>query len=134
MKHINIDIETKSSADIGKTGLYRYALDPDFDVLLFAYKTADTDVTVVDLANGEKIPEKILRVLQDPSWVKHAYNAAFEWFCLNQYGIRTPLDQWKCTMIHSMYCGYPASLDASGKALGLQQDKRKLTTGKALIR
>lgn len=134
MKHINIDIETKSSANIGETGLYRYALDPDFDVLLFAYKTADTDVTVVDLANGEKIPEKILRVLQDPSWVKHAYNAAFEWFCLNQYGIQTPLDQWKCTMIHSMYCGYPASLDASGKALGLPQDKRKLTTGKALIR
>lgn len=133
-KHINIDIETKSSADIGKTGLYRYALDPDFDVLLFAYKTADTDVTVVDLANGEKIPEKILRILQDPSWVKHAYNAAFEWFCLNQYGIRTPLDQWKCTMIHSMYCGYPASLEASGKAMGLPQDKRKLTTGKALIR
>lgn len=134
MKHINIDIETKSSADIGNTGLYRYALDPDFDVLLFAYKTADTDVTVVDLANGEKIPEKVLRFLQDPSWVKHAYNAAFEWFCLNQYGIRTPLDQWKCTMIHSMYCGYPASLEASGKALGLPQDKRKLTTGKALIR
>ena len=134
MKHINIDIETKSSANIGETGLYRYALDPDFDVLLFAYKTADTDVTVVDLANGEKIPEKILRVLQDPSWVKHAYNAAFEWFCLNQYGIQTPLDQWKCTMIHSMYCGYPASLEASGKALGLPQDKRKLTTGKALIR
>lgn len=134
MKHINIDIETKSSANIGETGLYRYALDPDFDVLLFAYKTADTDVTVVDLANGEKIPEKILRVLQDPSWVKHAYNAAFEWFCLNQYGIQTPLDQWKCTMIHSMYCGYPASLDASGKALCLPQDKRKLTTGKALIR
>lgn len=133
-KHIGIDIETKSSADIGKTGLYRYALDPDFDVLLFAYKTADTDVTVVDLANGEKIPEKILRILQDPSWVKHAYNAAFEWFCLNQYGIRTPLDQWKCTMIHSMYCGYPASLEASGKAMGLPQDKRKLTTGKALIR
>ena len=66
-KHINIDIETKSSADIGKTGLYRYALDPDFDILLFAYKTVNTDVTVVDLANGEKIPEKILRALQDPS-------------------------------------------------------------------
>ncbi|MEX2994800.1 DNA polymerase [[Clostridium] scindens] len=133
-KHINIDIETKSSADIGKTGLYRYALDPDFDILLFAYKTVNTDVTVVDLANGEKIPEKILRALQDPSWVKHAYNAAFEWFCLNQYGIQTPLEQWKCTMIHSMYCGYPASLEASGKALGLPQNKRKLATGKALIR
>lgn len=133
-KHISIDIETRSSADIGKTGLYRYALDPDFDILLFAYKTPDAEVTVVDLANGEKIPEPVIRILQDPSWVKHAYNAAFEWFCLNQAGYKTPLEQWKCTMIHSMYCGYPASLEASGKALGLPQDKRKLTTGKALIR
>ncbi len=133
-KHISIDIETRSSADIGKTGLYRYALDPDFDILLFAYKTPDAEVTVVDLANGEKIPEPVIRILQDPGWVKHAYNAAFEWFCLNQAGYKTPLEQWKCTMIHSMYCGYPASLEASGKALGLPQDKRKLTTGKALIR
>ena len=133
-KHISIDIETRSSADIGKTGLYRYALDPDFDILLFAYKTPDAEVTVVDLANGEKIPEPVIRILQDPGWVKHAYNAAFEWFCLNQAGYKTPLEQWKCTMIHAMYCGYPASLEAAGKALGLPQDKRKLTTGKALIR
>ena len=133
-KHINIDIETRSSAEIGKTGLYRYALDPDFEILLFAYKTPDTEVTVIDLANGEKIPEPVIRILQDPSWVKHAYNAAFEWFCLNQAGYKTPLEQWKCTMIHAMYCGYPASLEAAGKALGLPQDKRKLTTGKALIR
>ena len=133
-KHISIDIETRSSADIGKTGLYRYALDPDFEILLFAYKTPDTEVTVIDLANGEKIPEPVIRILQDPSWVKHAYNAAFEWFCLNQAGYKTPLEQWKCTMIHAMYCGYPASLEAAGKALGLPQDKRKLTTGKALIR
>ena len=102
-KHISIDIETRSSADIGKTGLYRYALDPDFEILLFAYKTPDAEVTVVDLANGEKIPEPIIHILQDPSWVKHAYNAAFEWFCLNQAGYKTPLEQWKCTMIHSMY-------------------------------
>lgn len=133
-KHLSIDIETRSSAEIGKTGLYRYAMDPDFDILLFAYKTPDAEVQVVDLENGEKIPERVIRILQDPSWVKHAYNAAFEWFCLNQYGIQTPLSQWKCTMIHSMYCGYPASLEASGNALGLPQDKRKLTTGKALIR
>lgn len=133
-KHISIDIETRSSAEIGKTGLYRYALDPDFAILLFAYKTPNSEVHVVDLENGEKIPETIIRILKDPSWVKHAYNAAFEWFCLNQAGYETPLEQWKCTMIHSMYCGYPASLEASGKALGLPQDKRKLTTGKALIR
>lgn len=134
MNHIGIDIETRSSADIGKTGLYRYALDPDFSILLFAYKTPDSDVKVVDLAQGEKIPDEVIRILQDPGWIKHAYNAAFEWFCLNTAGLNTPLSQWQCTMIQSMYCGYPASLDASGKALGLPQDKRKLSAGKALIR
>lgn len=134
MNHIGIDIETRSSADIGKTGLYRYALDPDFSILLFAYKTPDSDVKVVDLAQGEKIPDEVIRILQDPGWIKHAYNAAFEWFCLNAAGLNTPLSQWQCTMIQSMYCGYPASLDASGKALGLPQDKRKMSAGKALIR
>ncbi len=133
-KHISIDIETRSSAEIGKTGLYRYALDPDFTILLFAYKLPNTEVKVVDLEQGEKIPVDIIRILEDPSWVKHAYNAAFEWFCLNQYGINTPISQWKCTMIHSLYCGYPASLEAAGKALGLPQEKQKLSTGKALIR
>ena len=76
MNHIGIDIETRSSADIGKTGLYRYALDPDFSILLFAYKTPDSDVKVVDLAQGEKIPDEVIRILQDPGWIKHAYNAA----------------------------------------------------------
>ena len=67
-------------------------------------------------------------------WLKHAYNAAFEWYCLNTAGYRTPLEQWNCTMIHGLYCGYTAGLDATGKAIGLPQDKQKLSTGKALIR
>ena len=134
MKHLSIDIETRSGADIGKTGLYRYAQDKDFRVLLFAYKLDDGPVKIVDLECGEEIPAQILNCLSDPSITKHAYNAAFEWYCLNRAGYHTPLAQWKCTMIHGLYCGYTAELDATGKAIGLPQDKQKLTTGKALIR
>lgn len=134
MKHLSIDIETRSSADIGKTGLYRYAQDKDFGILLFAYKLDESPVEIVDLECGEEIPDQVIQYLEDPSVIKHAYNAAFEWYCLNQAGYRTPLDQWKCTMIHGLYCGYTAGLDATGKAIGLPQDKQKLTTGKALIR
>ncbi len=134
MQHLSIDIETRSSADIGKTGLYRYAQDKDFGILLFAYKLDGSPVEIVDLECGEEIPDQVIRYLEDPSVIKHAYNAAFEWYCLNQAGYRTPLEQWKCTMIHGLYCGYTAGLDATGKAIGLPQDKQKLTTGKALIR
>lgn len=132
--HLSIDIETKSSIDIGKAGLYKYAQSPDFAILLFAYKWDDDPVQIVDLATGELIPDWILDELVDPDTIKHAYNAAFEWYCLNRAGYATPLDQWQCTMMHGLYCGYTAGLDATGKAIGLPQDKRKLTTGKALIR
>ena len=134
MEHLSIDIETKSSVDIGKAGLYRYAQSDDFEILLFAYRYGDESVQIVDLAQGEKIPDKIVEDLRNPQIVKHAYNAAFEWYCLNKAGYTTPLWQWKCTMIHGLYCGYTAGLDATGKAIGLPQDKRKLATGKALIR
>lgn len=134
MEHLSIDIETKSSVDIGKAGLYRYAQSDDFEILLFAYRYGDESVQIVDLSQGEKIPDKIVEDLSNPEIVKHAYNAAFEWYCLNIAGYKTPLCQWKCTMIHGLYCGYTAGLDATGKAIGLPQDKRKLATGKALIR
>lgn len=134
IRHLSIDIETKSSADIGKTGLYRYAQDKDFGILLFAYQMDDSPVEIVDLACGEKIPEFIKACLSNPYVQKHAYNAAFEWYCLNQAGYETPLEQWRCTMAHGLYCGYTAGLDATGKAIGLPQDKQKLSVGKALIR
>lgn len=134
MEHLSIDIETKSSVDIRKAGLYRYAQSDDFEILLFAYRYGDESVQIVDLSQGEKIPDKIVEDLSNPEIVKHAYNAAFEWYCLNIAGYKTPLCQWKCTMIHGLYCGYTAGLDATGKAIGLPQDKRKLATGKALIR
>lgn len=132
--HLSIDIETKSSVDITKAGAYRYAQSEDFEILLFAYKYDEEDVQLVDLTAEERIPERILTALMNPNVVKHAYNAAFEWYCLNTAGYRTPLEQWNCTMIHGLYCGYTAGLDATGKAIGLPQDKQKLSTGKALIR
>ncbi|MCB7304833.1 DNA polymerase [Bariatricus massiliensis] len=132
--HLSIDIETKSSVDIGKAGLYKYAQSEDFEILLFAYKRDSQEVQIVDLASGEIIPEHILNALGRPDVIKHAYNAAFEWYCLNRAGYSTPLEQWRCTMAHGLYCGYTAGLDATGKAIGLPQDKQKLTAGKALIR
>lgn len=132
--HLSIDIETKSSVDITKAGAYRYAQSEDFEILLFAYKYDEEDVQLVDLTVEERIPERILTALMNPNVVKHAYNAAFEWYCLNTAGYRTPSGQWNCTMIHGLYCGYTAGLDATGKAIGLPQDKQKLSTGKALIR
>lgn len=134
MAHLSIDIETRSSIEIGKAGLYRYAQSPDFEIILFAYQMDDAPVEIVDLAQGERIPEWIVEALQSAGFIKHAYNAAFEWYCLNRAGYRTPLAQWRCTMAHGLYCGYPGGLDAIGKAIGLPQDKQKLAAGKALIR
>ena len=132
--HLSIDIETKSSIDIQKAGLYKYAQSPDFEVLLFAYQWDEDPVELVDLTAGEEIPEWVLDELVNPETWKHAYNAAFEWYCLNCAGYETPLEQWRCTMMHGLYCGYTAGLDATGRAIGLPQDKQKLTTGKTLIR
>ena len=134
MADLSIDIETRSSVEIRKAGLYRYAQSPDFEILLFAYQMDDAPVEIIDLAQGEKIPEWIVEALQSAGVIKHAYNAAFEWYCLNRAGYRTSLNQWRCTMAHGLYCGYPGGLDAIGKAIGLPQDRQKLATGKALIR
>ena len=124
MKHLSIDIETRSSVDIGKAGLYKYAQSPDFRILLFAFQEDGNPVEVVDLAQGEEIPEHAVRMLADPDVTKHAYNAAFEWYCLNRAGYRTPLEQWRCTMAHGLYCGYTAGLDATGKAIGFPRTSR----------
>lgn len=132
--HLSIDIETRSSVDLNKAGLYKYAQSPDFEILLFAYQLDDNPVGILDFTKNENLPIIILRALSDPKVIKHAYNAAFEWYCLNQAGYKTPIEQWRCTMAHGLYCGYTAGLDATGKAIGLPQDKQKMTVGKALIR
>lgn len=134
MKNLSIDIETRSGVNIDKTGSYRYAMDPEFKILLFAYREDWDPVRIVDLEQGEQLPDKIIRALSDRGITKHAYNAAFEWFCLNRAGYKTPLSQWEDTMAQGMYCGYPAGLEAIGSAIGLPQEKQKLATGKALIR
>ena len=127
-RHLSIDIETRSSVDIGKAGAYKYAQSPDFQILLFAYQMGEEPVEIIDLANGERLPNELVAALSDPDVIKHAYNAAFEWYCLNRAGFETPIDQWRCTMAHGLYCGYTAGLDATGKAIGLPQDKQKLAT------
>lgn len=133
MRELSIDIETYSSIDIGKAGLYKYAQSEDFEILLFAYSIDNGPVNIIDLAQGEQLPEEIITALSDKSVIKTAYNAAFEWYCLNRFW-KTPIDQWRCTMVKGLYCGYPAGLKAIGEAIGLSEDKKKLATGKALIR
>lgn len=143
MHHLCVDLETYSDVDISKAGLYRYAQSPAFSILLFAYSLDGAPVRVVDLTQEPYLPQEVLNCLFDPRCIKHAYNAAFEWYCLSRhfhleenagYPPAAWLPQWHCTMLHGLYCGYPAGLDAAGKALGLPQDKQKLSTGKALIR
>ncbi len=134
MHNLSIDLETFSSEPIAKTGLYKYVQSRDFQILLLAYSLDGAEVQVLDLTKVS-VPEWLKAALYDPTYIKHAFNAAFEWYSLSKhFGQPLPLEQWRCTMLHSLYCGYPASLDAVGKALGLPQDKQKLTTGKALIK
>ena len=133
-RKLSCDLETFSSVDIREAGAWRYIDSPDFEILLFAYALDDGPVHVIDLAQGETVPDWLVDALHDPKITKHAYNAAFEFAALSKvYGPMRP-EQWRCTMMHGLYCGYPAGLDAAGAAIGLPADKRKLATGKALIR
>ena len=137
MKTISIDIETFSSVDLAKSGVYRYAESPDFEILLFGYSVDGSAVSVVDLASGEKIPPYILSALEDETVIKCAFNANFERICLSRLlGYKTgrylsPVS-WHCTMVWSAYMGLPLSLQGCGAVLRL--DRQKLTEGKELIR
>ena len=143
MKNISIDIETFSSVDLGKCGVYKYAESPDFEILLFGYAVDGGPVQVVDLASGEQIPDEILAALIDPDIQKWAFNAQFERICLSRYlsdlGVVTGTgnvylnpDSWFCSMVWSATLGLPLSLEGVGAVLGLE--KQKLTEGKTLIR
>lgn len=135
MKHLSIDIETCSSESLAKTGLYKYVQSQDFEVLLVAYSVDDAPVEIIDLAQGDLFPEWLQKALFDSEYVKHAYNAAFEWYCLSKFmGRLLPSGQWRDTMLHGLYCGYPAGLDAIGKAIGLPADKQKISAGKNLVK
>lgn len=133
MKRLSIDLETYSSVDLGKSGVYKYAESEDFEILLFAYSIDDGEVKVIDLASGEIIPEEILSALSDESIEKWAFNANFERVCLSRFlGKRLKPQGWYCTMIWSAYLGLPLSLEKVGDVLKL--DKQKMNEGKALIK
>ncbi|WP_314666056.1 DNA polymerase [uncultured Selenomonas sp.] len=153
MKSISIDLETRSSVDISKSGVYRYAEAEDFAILLFGYAVDGGTVEVIDIVNGEQIPQEILDALSDDRVIKWAFNANFERVCLSHYlsdlGIdldpfrdNHPLSKecsrflsphsWRCTMVWSAYMGLPLSLASVGRVLGLEE--QKMMEGKALIR
>ena len=151
MNNLEIDIETYSSIDLMKCGVYKYSEAEDFEILLFGYSIDGSDVQVIDLACGEEIPELILNALTDESVTKWAFNASFERVCLSNWlrrhhpehfcGYSIPEDpaskyldpsSWKCTMIWSAYMGLPLSLEGVGAVLKLQD--QKLKEGKDLIR
>ena len=133
MRHLNIDIETYSPNDIS-FGVYKYCESEEFEILLFSYAYDFGEVHVIDLSSGEKIPDDVVLDLKRDEVIKHAYNAQFEITCLNRAGYQTFVEQWRCTMIHGAYLGYPMGLAKLGKALGLPQAKLKDKAGAALIR
>lgn len=137
MIHMSVDIETFSSVDIKKGGLYRYVQAPDFQIMLIAYSINGNIPDILDLTNPDTLRseyfQNFISALKNPNIIKHAYNAAFEWYCLNKF-FNSPIDQWRCTMVHGLYCGYTAGLAATAAAMGIPSDKSKLGTGMALIR
>jgi len=137
LRTISIDIESYSSVDLAKSGVYRYIESSDFEILLFGYSIDGGDIEVIDLASGEKLPEEIQSALTDPSITKWAFNAQFERICLSKWlglpnGQYLSPESWRCTMVWSAYMGLPLSLEGSGAVLGLE--KQKLSEGKDLIR
>ena len=137
MKTISIDVESYSSVDLTKSGVYKYAESPDFEVILFGYSVDGGDVGVVDLTCGETIPPNIIDALTDNAVEKWAFNANFERICLSKWlgltaGQYLNPQSWRCSMVWSAYMGLPLSLDNVGAVLGLE--KQKLTEGKELIR
>lgn len=137
MKTLEIDIETFSSVNLAKAGVYRYVEAPDFEILLFGYSVDGGEVNVIDLASGEKVPEEIFAALEDENVIKWAFNAQFERICLSRFlgyptGTYLEPDSWKCSMVWSAYMGLTLSLEGVGVVLGLE--KQKLIEGKDLIR
>lgn len=132
-KVLHIDIETKSSAEISKSGVRRYAEDKDFAILLYAYAFDDQPVTIIDLACGEELPDWMIEYIRDASVTKVAYNAMFERTCLSVYlGEQLSPDGWKCTMVQACYLSLPLSLEGCAEALKTVEQKDK--EGHDLIR
>lgn len=132
-RQLHIDIETFSSVDIKTSGAYKYTQSLDFEILLVAYAFDDGPIKIIDLVQGEKLPEEFIDGLLDPEVHKCAHNATFERNSFRQYGYDIPIDQWYCSAVKAAYCGLPLSLELVSKAMKLEE-KGKLSTGKALIR
>lgn len=133
MKIISIDIETYASANLGKTGVYRYAASADFELLLFGYAVDFGAVQVVDLTQGKQIPDDILQALDNPHIIKSAFNAQFERVCLSRFvGHRLKPAGWHCSRVWSATLGLPLSLRDVGTVLDLP--RQKITAGKELVR
>ncbi len=142
METLFIDIETRSSVDLSKGGVYKYASSSDFDLLLFGYAVDDGDVKVIDLASGEAFPDDVLHALVSDKTVKYAHNCAFERVCLSHWlakyhpalfsGKYLDPKSWRCTMVLAAYNGLPLSLEKVGAVLGLQE--QKLKEGRDLVR
>lgn len=128
-----LDIETYSSVDIAKSGVYKYVQSLDFEILILCYKINDGEIKTVDLASGESLPYEFIYLMNSPSCRKHAHNATFERLCFEQIGIRVPIWQWNCSAVKAAYCGLPLSLGDVSKALNLGE-AAKNAEGKALIR
>lgn len=131
-KNLFIDVETYSSVDIKESGAYKYIESPDFEILIIGYALDNGSVNIVDLAQGDDIPEEFEEALFDPECVKVAHNAVFERLSFKRIGYNVPAEQWYCTSVKAAYCGLPLSLDEVSKALNLTD--KKLDTGKALIK
>ena len=137
IRKLSCDIETYSSVNLQKAGVYKYAQSDDFEILLFAYSLDDGEVNVIDLANGEQLPDEVRNAILDNSVLKWAFNAQFERVCLSRFlnlptGTYLNPSSWRCTMIWSAVMGLPLSLECVGNVLGLE--KQKLTQGKELIK
>lgn len=135
MTVLRVDLETFSSVDLKKCGVHKYVESDDFEILLFAYAFDNQPVQVVDLAQGEQLPNHVFAALMDPRITKTAYNAAFEIACLTRgLGVRMQPEQWRCTSVHALYLGLPGNLGDVGKVVGLSPDKQKMSIGWTLIR
>lgn len=130
-KYLFIDVETFSSVDIKDSGAYKYIESPDFEILIIGYALDDGPVNIVDLAQGEEMPEEFEEALLDPECIKVAHNAVFERLSFKRIGYNVPAEQWYCTSVKAAYCGLPLSLDGVSKALNLTD--KKLDTGKHLL-
>ncbi len=132
MRTLSVDIETYSSVDLKKAGVYKYAQAQDFEVLLFAYAWDEDPVQILDLVSGDSLPQEVEQALRDPGAVKTAFNAAFERTCLAaQFGWPSNPNGWECTMVAALSMGLPGSLENAAQALGLAEQKDK--AGKTLI-